>query len=90
MYNTSKVAIGELIGYILGGTALNYVGHRDCVLRASMGARKDQKHVEMSDLARQKELSGGQDRSRLHREISNGGCISAIPHRLKGKELSQG
>ena len=90
MYNTSKVVRGELVGSILVGTALNYVGHRDFVRRASTGARKEQKHVEMADLARQKELSGGQERSRLHRAISNGGYISAIPQRPKGKELSQG
>ena len=52
LYNTSKWSSGELVGYLLGGTALNYVGHRACLCRASVGARKEQKHVEMADLAK--------------------------------------
>ena len=39
-YNTSKEASGELVGSRLGGTALNYIGLRDCVSGASTGARK--------------------------------------------------
>ena len=35
-----------------------------------------------------KELTGGQERNRLHREMSNGAWISAVPHRLNGTELS--
>ena len=53
-FNTSKAASRELVYSLLEGTALNYVGHRACVLRASAGARKDQKQVEMADLDRQK------------------------------------
>ena len=30
-YNTSKVASGELLDSLLGGSALNYVGRRSCV-----------------------------------------------------------
>ena len=51
-YNTSKAAIRELVDSLLGGTALNYVGHRSCVCRASAGSRKERKHVEMAELAR--------------------------------------
>ena len=40
VYNTSKADSGELVDSILGGSALNYVGHRACVLRASAGANK--------------------------------------------------
>ena len=40
VYNTSKAVIGELVGSLLGGTALNYVEHRSCVHGASSGARK--------------------------------------------------
>ena len=40
------------------------------------------------DLARQKELAGGQDRNLLHRETSNGACLSAIPPLLNGTEFS--
>ena len=39
-YNNSKVASGELVDSLLGGTALIYIGHRACVRRASAGARK--------------------------------------------------
>ena len=53
-YNTSKVASGELVDSILGGTVLNYVGRRACVRGVSAGARKDRKQVEMVELARQK------------------------------------
>ena len=40
VYNTSNAASGKLVGYILVGTALNYIGHRVCVCRESAGARK--------------------------------------------------
>ena len=39
-YNTSKASSGEMIDYLLGGTALSYVGHRSYVLGANVGARK--------------------------------------------------
>ena len=39
-YSTSKVSRRELLGSLLGGTAFNYVGHRACVCRESVGARK--------------------------------------------------
>ena len=55
-YNTSKASSGEVVDSLLGGTALNYVGHKACVHRASAGAIKEWKHMEMVDLARQKEL----------------------------------
>ena len=44
-YNTSKVESGELVDSLLGGSALNYGGHRECVLWESAGTRKDIKHV---------------------------------------------
>ena len=87
-YNTSKAARGELVDSLLGGTALNYVGHRVRVCGASAGRRKEQKHVEMAELARQKELAGDQDRNRLHKAISNWVWLSAVPHRLNVTELS--
>ena len=46
------------------------------------------KHVELADLARQKELAGGQDRNRIHRATSNGAWLSSVPHRHNGTELS--
>ena len=35
-YNTSKAASGGLVYYIIGGSALNCVGHRACIRRASL------------------------------------------------------
>ena len=46
-------------------------------------------HVELGDLARQKELAGGQERKRLHRATRNGAWLSAVPHHLNGTELSR-
>ena len=54
-----------------------------------MVERKERKHVDMADLAIQKDLTGGQERYRLHRATSNGSWISAVPHRLNGTELSR-
>ena len=39
-YNTSKAASRELVHYLLGGSVLDYVGHRACVRLESAGARK--------------------------------------------------
>ena len=47
-YNTSKAASGELVGSLLGGTALNYIGHMSCVRGASVGARKEQNYVDIA------------------------------------------
>ena len=49
-YNTSKASIGELVGCILGGNDLNYVGRRAFVRRASSGVRKEKKYVYMAEL----------------------------------------
>ena len=58
---------GELVGSLLGGTALNYIGHMACACGVTSGEKKEQEYMEMEELARQKELVGGQDRKRLHR-----------------------
>ena len=39
VYNTYKAARRELIGSLLGGTALNYVSNRVCVRGKSAGSR---------------------------------------------------
>ena len=44
-------------------------------------------HVDLGELARRKELAGGQERNRLCRATSNGAWLSAVPHRLNGTEL---
>ena len=71
-YNTSKVASEELLDYLLGGSALNYVGHRAFVHGASAAARREIIHVKLGELARQTDLAGGQKRNRLHRQRSMG------------------
>ena len=35
-YTTSKAARGELVDSLLGGSVLNYVGHRACIHKASL------------------------------------------------------
>ena len=70
-YNTSKVASRELVDSLLGGSVLNYVGHRECVRKASLVARRAKMHVELGDMARQKELAGGQESNRLHKSTRN-------------------
>ena len=50
-YNTSNAASAELVDSLLGGISLNYLGHRACVRGASAGVRKEQKQVEMAELA---------------------------------------
>ena len=47
-------------------------------------------HVELGELARQKELAEGQERNRLHRATMNGEWLSAVPHHINGAELSRG
>ena len=46
-------------------------------------------HIELGEISRQKELAGGQERNRLHRETRNGACLSDLPHPLNCTELSQ-
>ena len=88
-YNTSKEASGELVEYLLGGTALNYLGHMSCIHGAIVGTRKERKQVEMAELSRRKELSGGQDSNNLHRATRNGSWLRSIPHRPNGTEFSR-
>ena len=71
VYNIYKSTIGELLGYLLGGTSINYIGHRACVCGASVGAHKEQNYLYMAELARQKDLAGGQERNHLHRSTRN-------------------
>ena len=53
------------------------------------GKERERNHVELAELARRKEIACGQEKNRLRRETRNGACISAVPHRLNGTELSQ-
>ena len=88
-YNTSMAACGELVGSLLGSTELNYVGHIACVCRTSEGTRKEGYYLQMTELARQKGLAGGQYSLILHRATKDGACLISIPHRLNGTYLSQ-
>ena len=89
VYNTSKADIRELVESLLGGTALNYIGHRACVRKSSLAARRAKMHVELGELARWKVLAGGQEKNRLYRATRNEVWLSAVPHRINGTELSQ-
>ena len=45
-------------------------------------------YVKIGELSRQKEMTEGQERNRLHRATRNWAWLSAVPHRLNGTELS--
>ena len=38
VYNTSKATSGELVDYLLGGFALNYIGYRACMTIIKQGS----------------------------------------------------
>ena len=88
-YNTSKADNGELVYSLLGGSALNYVGRRACVHKSSLAERRAKMHVELGELAKRKELAGGQEINHLHGIIRDGAWLSSVSHRLNGTELSQ-
>ena len=46
-YNTSKADSGELVYSLLGGYALNYVGRRACIRKASIAERCAKMHVKI-------------------------------------------
>ena len=50
VYNTSKTATGELVDSLLGGSALNYIGHRACIRGESEVSRRERKHVKLAEL----------------------------------------
>ena len=75
---------------LLGSSGFNYVGHRACVRKASMVARRKKMHIEFGELDRQKYLAGNQERNRLHRATRNEAWISSVPHQLNGAEMSCG
>ena len=66
------------MGSLLGGTVLNYVGHRACVYGDGTGARKERKYVEMAELDKQNDLAGVQEKDRLHRATRNWAWLSNI------------
>ena len=60
-----------MVDSLLGGSTLNYVGHRECVRKESLAARRANMYAELGELDRQKELAGGQDRKYFR-------CIKSI------------
>ena len=52
LYNTSKAASRELVDSLLGGSVLNYVGHRACVRKASQSERLSKRIADLSVLNR--------------------------------------
>ena len=88
-YNTSKEASRELVDSLLGGSVLNYVGHRVCVCKAGQTARLSKRSVDHVKIFKQQDQAGGQEEKRLHRATRNGAWLSAVPHRLNCTELSQ-
>ena len=78
-----------MLDSLLGVSALNYIGHRVCIRKVSLAARREKMHVDLGELARWKDLEEGQDRNRLHRATSNGAWLSFVPQRLNGTELSR-
>ena len=58
-------------------------------MRDKCKARREKMHVELAELARQKELAGGQERNRIHRATRNGAWLISVPNRLNGMELYQ-
>ena len=89
VYNTSKADSGELVESLLGGSALNYVGHRACRRKASQTARGTNISVELAEIFKQKEPAESQEKNCFHRETRNGAWLSAKPHRLNSTELSR-
>ena len=59
-YNTSKAASRELVDSLLGGSVLNYVGHRACVRKAIQTARLRKRSVEIAEIFNRQEQAGGQ------------------------------
>ena len=88
-YNTSKAASRELVDSLLGGSVINYVGHRVFVRKASQTARLSKRSVEIAKIFKRQELAGGQEKNHLHRSTRNGAWLSTVPRRLNGTELSR-
>ena len=88
MVRGDGAACGELLGSLLGGTNLNYIGHRACMIKSSEGSRKERERKELEEMEICKVVAGGQEREQLHRETRNGDWITTMFHQLNGTELS--
>ena len=54
-YNTSTAASRQLLDSLLGGSVLNYVGHRACVRKAIQTVRLSKRSVELAELFERQE-----------------------------------
>ena len=61
-YNTSKAASRELVESLLGGSVLNYVGHRAWVRKAIQTARLIKRSVELAKIYKRQEQAWGQEK----------------------------
>ena len=62
-YNTSKAASREMVDSLLGGSVLNYVGHRACVRKASQSERLSKRIADLSELFERQEQAGHQEKN---------------------------
>ena len=62
-YNTSKAASEELVEYLLGGSVLNYVGHRSGVRKSNQTARLSKRSVELSEIFKRQEQARGKEKN---------------------------
>ena len=85
--NTSKASSKVLVGSLLGGTDLNYLAHKECVLRASVYWRKQREFSENEALTRRKDLVYGAGLNWLRRATDNGAWITDIPHQINCTEF---
>ena len=88
-YNTSKAASRELEESLLGGSVLNYIGHRACIHKAIQTARISKRIADLSKIFQRQEQAGGQEKNSLHRARSNGPWLSDRPHHLNSTEFSR-
>ena len=66
--------------YLLGGADLNYVGHRACLHKSSEVARKQRDKKDLEELYIWKVVAVVQEMQSLHRAISNGVWLTAMPN----------
>ena len=71
-YNTSNAASRELVDSLLGGSVLNYVGHRAYVRKVGQTVQLRKKSVEIAEILKRQEQAGGQEKNRLHRATRYG------------------
>ena len=62
-YNTSKGDSRELVDSLLGGSALNYVGHRACVRKASQTSGQTNMYVELAEVFRRQDQARVQEKA---------------------------